>query len=675
MKKIGKKLIVASITIMYIMCTLLSAFNNIFAYEISEYKNGIDAFPDSYKVALNELKKKHPNWEFVAVYTNLDFDFVVSQEMVEGRSLISKTAFSDEWKRDNIDVEPGWVNASEMAVRYFLDPRNFLTEEKIFQFELSNFNETSHTSQVVEGILAGCNLSNASYYINNKKKIDMGQTYAQIICQVAKETNINAVHLASRIVQETGGTIGSIDANGNVVLDKNGNVGYYTASGVVKTANRTLNGSYKSDIYGDFSGCYNFFNIGAFCSKNCGFCGNPFVHGLQRAKTNGWNTPKTAILAASKSLMDNWVKYGQNTVYFEKFDVNFVPGAKFLFGNQYMTNISAASTESTLMYKGYSSNKDILNGKFVFHIPVYDNMDGKINTEEKRVQVINSEKDGLNIMESKDSSSKVIKNVANGTVMTQIADDGSGWIKVRIDEKIEGYVRKEYITYNVNIQVEKIEFSKKDYVIKKGNSLSLTPIITPNDATDKTYTIKSDDENIVRVDGKNLIGLEIGKTSVTFTTTNGKSVQITVEVEKQPEEKFIIDTNKLNVNKTDNTISVSQSVKLADVKSSIKLAQNVSIVAKNVNGIILSDDSIVGTATLISIIENGNILAEYNIVVKGDVNGDGKITASDYVFVKNNIMGTSSLNNIQRLGADVNGDGKITSSDYVIIKNNIMGRG
>ena len=57
---------------------------------------------------------------------------------------------------------------------------------------------------------------------------------------------------------------------------------------------------------------------------------------------------------------------------------------------------------------------------------------------------------------------------------------------------------------------------------------------------------------------------------------------------------------------------------------------------------------------------------------KGDVNGDGNITSSDYVLIKNYIMGTGSLDENAKKSADYNEDGSITSSDYVLIKNYIM---
>lgn len=60
---------------------------------------------------------------------------------------------------------------------------------------------------------------------------------------------------------------------------------------------------------------------------------------------------------------------------------------------------------------------------------------------------------------------------------------------------------------------------------------------------------------------------------------------------------------------------------------------------------------------------------------KGDVNKDGKIAATDYVAIKNHIMGTKKITdkNILQL-ADLNGDGKVSAVDYIAVKKIIMGR-
>ncbi len=59
----------------------------------------------------------------------------------------------------------------------------------------------------------------------------------------------------------------------------------------------------------------------------------------------------------------------------------------------------------------------------------------------------------------------------------------------------------------------------------------------------------------------------------------------------------------------------------------------------------------------------------------GDANGDGKISALDYVAVKNHILGKKTITDADKLkAADANGDGKISALDYVRIKNTILGR-
>ena len=65
----------------------------------------------------------------------------------------------------------------------------------------------------------------------------------------------------------------------------------------------------------------------------------------------------------------------------------------------------------------------------------------------------------------------------------------------------------------------------------------------------------------------------------------------------------------------------------------------------------------------------------YTVVIKGDVNGDGYIYATDYVKIKNHIMGKGRLEGAYLKAADINNDNNIYATDYVRIKNYIMGKG
>ena len=62
----------------------------------------------------------------------------------------------------------------------------------------------------------------------------------------------------------------------------------------------------------------------------------------------------------------------------------------------------------------------------------------------------------------------------------------------------------------------------------------------------------------------------------------------------------------------------------------------------------------------------------YSIVVKGDVNGDGKVSSADYVRIKNYILKKVNLTKEQESASDATGDGKTSSADYVRVKNYIL---
>ena len=104
-------------------------------------------FPQSYWSGLKTLHAMYPEWVFKAQPTGFDWDYAVDQETVIGKSLVQSTSKSS-WKSTdpkayNWDTGKwtefdtgGWVAASREIVAYYMDPRNFLTQNSIFQFLL-----------------------------------------------------------------------------------------------------------------------------------------------------------------------------------------------------------------------------------------------------------------------------------------------------------------------------------------------------------------------------------------------------------------------------------------------------------------------------------------------------------------------------------------------------------
>lgn len=317
---------------------------------------GSDRFPSSYQAALEKLHQAYPRWQFIPLNTGLDWETAVAQESSGNKSVIPNT--SDDTLKSNLagdyNRETGeyvirdsgtWVNASKAAVSYFMDPRNFLNEQHIFQFELLSYDPGYHTQEGVEAILKGTFMANTpiTYLDTNGATVDTGVLYSEEIMNAAKASGASPYYIASKIRQEIGATpSGSVSGN------------YVSKSGTA------------------YPGIYNFYNIGAYDGAD------PIASGLTWASSDTtygrpWTSPSASIRGGAQYIAGNYISVGQNTGYLQRFNVNPDNTKYPLYTHQYMTNIAGAVSEGAKTYTAYK-NMGALSDSKIFYIPVYENM-------------------------------------------------------------------------------------------------------------------------------------------------------------------------------------------------------------------------------------------------------------------------------------------------------------
>lgn len=283
----------------------------------------VEQFPASYQDMLYQLKQQHPNWIFVRMNTGISWNTLVSNQLGE-RSLIYASTSPAEWKNGMYGTN--WAYASEKILKYYLDPRNFLNEKGIFQFELLGYSEEFHSVEAVEHILS------ASFMYNST--IENGKTYAQNFVELGQTTKVSPFLMASRVRQEQG-------AKGSSPL--------------------------ISGTYAGYEGYYNYYNIGA-----SGKTDKEIIEsGLAKAKTEGWNSRYKSLAAGAEFLGGSYIKHGQDTLYLQKFDVDSRYDG--VFWHQYMQNIEAPYKEALSVRAAYEK-AGLLDSAYVFRIPVYEGM-------------------------------------------------------------------------------------------------------------------------------------------------------------------------------------------------------------------------------------------------------------------------------------------------------------
>ena len=92
-----------------------------------------------------------------------------------------------------------------------------------------------------------------------------------------------------------------------------------------------------------------------------------------------------------------------------------------------------------------------------------------------------------------------------------------------------------------------------------------------------------------------------------------------------------------------------------------------TVTVLNENREVVTDVTILRTGYVVSIDKDGENIENLEVVVKGDVNGDGEVDALDTGIVRQYVNATRDLVGVYALAADVNSDGEIDSLDSLQI--------
>lgn len=430
-----------------------------------EKTNLVTTFDESkypgYKESIEKLAKEHPNWNFVYLKTNLKFnDAVKGEAEVHSRNLV-EISHSGEWICSVCGTklyDSGWYCASEKAIAYYLDPRNFLDGINIFQFE--DVNVYLDEACTLDGI---------------KSKVDGSflQNYANDIENASRNTNVNPYYIISRLFQEQG---------------KNGT-----------TIGKGMDG-------GDGKTYYNPFNIGA----NGNGWNAIYANALARAKKEGWDSMQKAIEGGIYFCKVNWLENYQNTLYQNRWDIDSTNGSA-LYTHQYMQNLMGAYSEAKTLYSMYN-NTGKINSKFTFIIPLYEEMDSSISSlpsDNTEAYPINVEIVGTNVRLRKEANtnSEIIKEFENAGEILLSVERGinSDWQKVVLKDGTVGYISGTYLK-----QVEDVTTTKYTAKVKTNDGNGCNTRIGPGLSLSK-LTALADGEEVTVIDNttyKNIDGYD-----------------------------------------------------------------------------------------------------------------------------------------------------------------------
>ena len=545
-------------------------------------------FPESYKVLLRQLHATHPKWIFLADHINLTWDEVLAAESAVGKSLVSISRPDSyksmeygayDWGKSNYVGFDGssWVTAYRDIVAYYLEPRNFLNEQGIYQFLDQSYNEALQNKDGINKIIENS-------FMSGDFPEDTFETYADLLMSAGKTSKVSPYVLAAMIIQEQGrsGTSGLIS------------------------------GTYGSGL----SGYYNHFNIGAHSEgsltavqRGLMYARGDFASATSKTKYQlPWTSRAKSIIGGAIWYGSGYIDVGQDTLYYKKFDLI---GPNY-YNHQYMTNIEAAYKESIIMKEAYADIADTT--ALTFSIPVFKNM-----PEENKTALPTS-------------------NGANNYYLTDITVEGQS-ITPSFGMYTNSY--EMVVDYNVaKIKVSATPVSGAtvsgtgEHELKVGEN---TVTLTVKAASGKTadYTI-----SVVRKEGQGEIIIPEPEVTTDYTVgtyLTGISPETTVEAFKKA---FTVKNGTLKIFNSAGKEKTSGNIATGD-KITVYKSDNTEFLVKTVviygdingNGKIDSIDLIRLQKKLINL---SDITGVYSVAA--DVNRDNKLTSVDLIRIQKHLI-------------------------------------
>ena len=199
-----------------------------------------------------------------------------------------------------------------------------------------------------------------------------------------------------------------------------------------------------------------------------------------------------------------------------------------------------------------------------------------------------------------------------------------------------------------------------------GDTFTPAVSVLPDDAANKNYTLTSGNEEIVTTSGTIITAVAAGSTKVTVTTQDGGyTAQCDVNVVPG-----VITSSKYSIY-DDKLWFASQGTSAQELISEIYNDAKYLSVHK-ADGSVYTEES-VATGMTLRLTVAGQTRHEVTILTRGDANGDGKVSITDYTLVRLHILGIKYLTGAYSMAADLNLNGTLTITDYTMSRLHILG--
>jgi hypothetical protein len=205
----------------------------------------------------------------------------------------------------------------------------------------------------------------------------------------------------------------------------------------------------------------------------------------------------------------------------------------------------------------------------------------------------------------------------------------------------------------------------EDFAVCVDDIETLDAIVTPDYSLNTDVSWSTDNELIATVSDGVVTAISTGTVNISVTTEDGEFTDIcaiTVKPNKLSSAIYMIGDGQIT--------ELSKYTTIDQFKANIN--NNIEDIRVCMPDGTEVTSGYVGTGMTLQMIVRGIPRDSLTVVLRGDVNGDGRISISDYTMARLHILGLKSVEGPYFQAADVNRDGKISISDYTLMRLDIL---
>ena len=238
------------------------------------------------------------------------------------------------------------------------------------------------------------------------------------------------------------------------------------------------------------------------------------------------------------------------------------------------------------------------------------------------------------------------------------------------------------IDIEVYSKVTGIELNVENITLQEGESYQILANIEPDDANNKTIRYVSENNEISSVDETGLITAnKVGSTNINVCAEEDMNIKkvITINVIEKISEDDLSFSDNIRVD--GNEISGIEE----EFRTTERLLENIIVSDKyfvkvvDKMGNVLESQDLVGTGSKIQVFVNSSLdtqevlVCEYQIIIYGDIDGNGRINSVDLLKLQRYILELEILDFMAQKAGNINKNGKSpTSLDLLLIQRHIL---